>query len=136
MGTLKVQLNPFLFPPDTNFRFLLLLASVLGSSLFAYYTLHNQFHGKELVTGWQKCLLDAEAAFPLEGLEIGTPEYIDQDFLYTQYNNTCNEPLEQSQAQWILRWLALLIVVAGIVYWCMPLWRIWRDKFNDILRQG
>jgi len=130
METSKARLNPFLFPPDTNFRFILLLVSVLGSSLFAYYTLHNQLYRMELFSGWQKCFTQADVLYPLQGLEIGSREYINQSFLNNQFNNNCIEPLEQAQAQWILKGLGLLVLIAGFIYWCMPAWRIWRDKLT------
>ncbi len=33
------RFDPFVFPPDTTFRFVLLIISVIGASLFVYNTL-------------------------------------------------------------------------------------------------
>ncbi len=33
------RLNPFLFPQDTTFRFVLLMVSVIGASLYMYSTI-------------------------------------------------------------------------------------------------
>ncbi len=56
METRKARLNPFLFSPDTNFRFVLLIISILGASLFAYNNIYNQLNQKEVATGWLKML--------------------------------------------------------------------------------
>ncbi|HJS20074.1 MAG TPA: M48 family metalloprotease, partial [Anaerolineales bacterium] len=127
MSTVQARLNPFLFSPDTNFRFILLIVSVLGASLFGYYNLYNQFQREELRSGLLACLAAAEAAFPTLELDPASPEYTDRVFLNNQFNNECNEPMEQFQARWILRWLGLFLLVAGILYWLMPILRIRRD---------
>ena len=130
METVKPRLNPFLFSPDTNFRFVLLIISVLGASLFTYNDLYNQLHRQEIITGWSKCFSDAEATYPLEGLEPTSSEYIDRSFLHNQFINDCHEPMEQSQARWILLWLALLLLAAAAVYWFMPAVRIRGGKLT------
>jgi hypothetical protein len=43
------QINPFLFPADTTFRFILLIVSVIGSSLFIYSVLAFNLGGQTSV---------------------------------------------------------------------------------------
>src|SRR5438874_11306081 len=38
---MALRLNPFAFPSDTDFRFVLLIVSVLGASLLIYEALYN-----------------------------------------------------------------------------------------------
>jgi len=130
MVTVRPRLNPFLFSPDTNFRFILLIVSVLGASLFVYYSLYNLFYQQQLVSGWLKCFSEAEAAYPLTGLDGSSSEYVNQSFLHTEFINNCNEPLERPQARWILLGLGLLLLVAGAIYWFMPAARIRRDRLT------
>jgi len=130
MVTVRPRLNPFLFSPDTNFRFILLIVSVLGASLFVYYSLYNLLYQQQLVSGWLKCFSEAEAAYPLTGLDGSSSEYVNQSFLHTEFINNCNEPLERPQARWILLGLGLLLLVAGAIYWFMPAARIRRDRLT------
>ncbi len=39
----KPRLNPFAFPSDTAFRFLLLVVSVIAASLFAFDWVHSSY---------------------------------------------------------------------------------------------
>ena len=130
METVKPRLNPFLFPPDTNFRFVLLIISVLGASLFAYNNLYNQLHRQELFTSWSKCFSEAEATYPLQGLDPTASEYIDRSYSHNRFINECIEPTEQSQARWMLLWLALLLLVTAVIYWFIPAVRIQRGKLT------
>ena len=130
MGIVKPRLNPFLFSPDTNFRFILLIVSVLGASLFVYYSLYNLLYQQQLVSGWLKCFSEAEAAYPLTGLDGSSSEYVNQSFLQTEFINNCNESLERPQARWIMLGLGSLLLVAGTIYWFMPAARIRRDKLT------
>jgi len=130
METLQRRLNPFLFAPDTNFRFILLIVSVLGASLFVYFNLYNRIHRNELASGLLQCLSEADAAYPLDKFGVTDPEYINQSFLNTQYSNVCTEPIEQRQARWILLGMGLLLLVTAVIYLCMPAIRIRRDRLT------
>jgi Zn-dependent protease with chaperone function len=130
MLTVRPRLNPFLFSPDTNFRFILLVVSVLGASLFVYYSLYSQLYQQQLVSGWLKCFSEAEATYPLKGLDVTSSEYVNQSFLNNQFINNCNETLERPQARWIMLRLGLLLLVAVAIYWFMPAARIRRDNLT------
>jgi len=108
----------------------LLVISVLGASLFAYNNLYNRLHGQEIITGWSKCFSEAEAAYPLQGFDITSSEYIDQSDLHNRFINECHESMERSEARWILLCLVLLLIVAATVYWLMPVVRIRRGKLT------
>ena len=52
-GKQPPRLNPFAFPADTDFRFVLLIALVLGSSLYIYYQLSSSIFGQQLTLASQ-----------------------------------------------------------------------------------
>src|SRR5512135_1048388 len=83
------RLNPFAFPSDTDFHFVLLIVSVLGSSLLVYSALYNS--------------LPANTA-----------------------------PILSSQTTWVMSGVVLLLVVAAVIYWVFPMWKIWRDKLEPL----
>jgi len=87
--TLRPRLNPFAFPPDTDFRFVLLVVSVLGTSLLIYKTLYNS--------------LPANTAL-----------------------------LQSSQTTWVFGSVVLLLVMASVIYWFFPVWKIWRDQLEPL----
>ena len=57
-----MRLNPFAFPSDTTFRFLLFIAAIIGVSLLAFDWLYSQFAdlGAE-AQGLYQCLLGMNA---------------------------------------------------------------------------
>ena len=57
-----MRLNPFAFPSDTTFRFLLFIAAIIGVSLLAFDWLYSQFAdlGAE-AQGLHQCLLGMNA---------------------------------------------------------------------------
>ena len=57
-----MRLNPFAFPSDTTFRFLLFIAAIIGVSLLAFDWLYSQFAdlGAE-AQGLYECLLGMNA---------------------------------------------------------------------------
>lgn len=86
------RLNPFLFPSETDFRFLLLIAAVLGASLFVYRSLANAF--------WR-------AEFGQMVLKCG-------------FDKACFDPFERKQALFIAGGLLVVLFVALVIYWGTP----------------
>lgn len=122
MNGYQARFNPFLFSPNTNFRFALLVLAIVGSSLFIYETLFFQTFANEYFQAIQDCIQEANRLHPGETL--------DEVNLANQHANRCNEKDEQRQAQWILSRFVLLLVLAVVIYLLMPIWRIWRDKLT------
>ncbi len=124
------RLNPLLFPSDTDFRFVLLIISVLVASLFTYQWLYNDFFGAEALRFTIRCQDAARTAYPIdESLAVTDFElYVKQQNARLQARQECLEPLEQTQGLLILGGLALLMLISGVIYWVAPAWRIRRDK--------
>ena len=75
----RARLNPFAFPSDTDLRFVLLIVTVLGASLFIYNNKWYQ-NTKEaydiLINGGDTSKIDPE----LQGLSPETLQYYRNDF--------------------------------------------------------
>jgi Zn-dependent protease with chaperone function len=99
-GKQPPRLNPFTFPADTDFRFVLLIALVLGSSLYIYWQL-GPF--EEHLTLASQCQLG-----------VG----------YTD----CAAPYIRVVVWWLIGGVILVLAVAGGIYWLFPRWKLWRNK--------
>ncbi|WP_433518828.1 M48 family metalloprotease [Nonomuraea sp. CA-143628] len=109
-------LDPFAVPSQTALRFVLLMGSIVGTSVFAfnilYFSLSPQGASEERV--YSRCW---EVAPGAEGSDIGA---VAGRLL------ACVAPYEQAKAVWVAGGLALLFLVAGLIYWYLPAWRIRR----------
>ena len=117
----KPRLNPFVFPSDTDLRFVLLVVSVLGSSLFIYNWLYYLFFRSEFLEAHRRCLASTAAAYPDSRGAIADPSAV---FALER----CIEPAEQAQFFWIVAGVALLLVVAVAIYWAIPALKIRRNR--------
>jgi Zn-dependent protease with chaperone function len=99
-GRQPPRLNPFAFPADTDFRFVLLIALVLASSLYIYWQLSPIEQQLTLVS---QCKLG-----------VG---YID-----------CVAPYTRVVGWWLIGGVILVLAVAGGIYCLFPTWKLWRNK--------
>jgi Zn-dependent protease with chaperone function len=100
------RLNPFAFPSDTDFRFVLLIFSVLGTSLFIYQTVYFLIPANHA-----RYLLDINC-YQVTGFAA------------------CVTPDLWANVEWVGLGIALVLTVAGGIYWAFPSWQIWRDKLQ------
>jgi Zn-dependent protease with chaperone function len=119
----KPRLNPFVFPSDTDFRLILLIVSVISASLFIYAYLYPYFpanlqysHNTSI-----QCQKEADAAHPGNSLTAKVARL--NDF------QQCNAAtLGRAQFIWTIGDTLLLIILAGIICWALPFWKIWRNR--------
>lgn len=116
-GTREPRLNPFVFPPDTDLRFVLLVVSVLGASLFAYNWLYYEISGSALQETLRGCLPLVEGT--LDGVR-GAARYLSFE--------KCVETAERAQAIWIFSGVALLVALSGLIYGSIPALKIRRSR--------
>jgi Zn-dependent protease with chaperone function len=109
------RLNPFAFPSDTDIRFVILIVAVIGASLFIYDALYYAISANADYVRMiePQCF----AAHPPYSGNSTAPE--DAYF-------RCVQPLDQPEAEWVSLGIALLLSVAGVIYWAFPSWKIWR----------
>jgi len=122
LGNRSPRLNPFLFPSDTDFRFVLLIVSVIGASLFIYsalyFTIPANAEQERIVR--EQCTKIAEAAYPTDSYANTRA----RDLAY----GSCTAPSQRILSFWNIGGIVLLLGVAGAIYWFSPPLKIWRDK--------
>ncbi len=128
------RLNPFAFPSDTDFRFVLLIVSVLGSSLIffnglAYATpfLHQQ------VVAWYHCALEFQRVKPTNYTDFYT---------YVNALEAANTTYAQCAGSFLfmlstlsIGGVALVLAVATGIYWSFPIWKLRRGKLVPLSRE-
>lgn len=125
-STREPRLNPFVFPSDTDLRFVLLVVSVLGASLFTYTWLYQIFFGASFWDSFSRCMTSSTAGYrgDLSGTGTNSPAGIEQIRAFDE----CIEPLEHTQFLWIVSGVALLMAVSGAIYWTIPALKIRRSR--------
>lgn len=112
------RLNPFVFPSSTDFRFVLLIVSVIGVSLIIFHMLYNTIPGvleRSLATQ-ERCMKSAAAAYP------------EDPFARSDAFEQCMVPADRVRGMSMFGGVALLLVVAGLIYWSIPVRKIGRSK--------
>jgi Zn-dependent protease with chaperone function len=109
----RPELDPFAFPSDTTFRFLLLILAVIGTSLFAFNHLYLSIHDSTATQLRDARLCIARSSSPAEA-------------------RACFYALNHAAGAWTLGGLAVLMVVALIVYLVMPRWKLWRRRLEPL----
>lgn len=99
------RLNPFLFPTDTDFRFVLLIVMAVGATLFVYYSLSYYWLTPTRVEA-MSCYRS------------------DQDI---EASIACLQELERFQSYWMLGGVAGVLGLAILLFWTAPLRKIRRD---------
>jgi hypothetical protein len=126
------RLNPFLFPTDTDLRFVLLIVAVLGASLFIYAALFFSLNSAQYQGAILQCL---HAAGPPPDTSSATGDLlaqIPQRMLPGKAADACMEPQEQVELLWVTGGVISLLVVATFLYWIAPAWKIWREKLKPL----
>lgn len=116
----RARLNPFIFPADTQMRFMLLIVAVLGAGVFSYFYLYTAIAGAQYTRDLIACQDAAAALYPHDlAAQIATRE-------------ACVEPLEQAQAAWIIGGTLLLFATGAIVYWRTPARKIRLSRLTPL----
>src|SRR5687768_18240472 len=93
--TVAPRLNPFAFPPETDFRFGQLMVATVGAGLIIFTTLYNS-----VPATWEwksayyaRCTAEAQARYPsLRGTDL-----ISMQALMGQ----CTAPADRQEAAWL-----------------------------------
>ncbi len=124
------RLNPFAFPSDTDFRFILLIVSILGASLFAYNIINNYLFQRDYIELSLRCRQVANAAYP------GNPSIHSlEGYQKQQLIANCLQPYNLNLATWIGAGMGLLLAVALVLYSIAPSWKIWRGRLTPLTAQ-
>jgi len=119
----RPRLNPFAFPSDTDLRFLLLIITVLGTSLFIYNWICLQTHIQELLAS-VSCVLrhQQESKQAFSALDVKALQTADNA------GRQCMIPYDRIQTAYMIGGVVLVGAVAVVIYWLFPLWNLWRGK--------
>lgn len=127
-----LRLNPFAFPSETDFRFVLLIVTVVSACLFIY----NAFWlgaggGQALVAANARCAPLAPQVPSREQLSnpLNDPSEITRR---TEAYQRCTAAVWRSDALWMGAGVALLLGVAAVLYWVYPAWRIRRRRLEPL----
>ncbi len=112
------RLNPFAFPSDTDFRFVLLIFSVLGATSLIYNVLSTNSLSSQTTAA-----LHCNAPF-----QARTYRDIEAIFDAQQRYIQCTAPYLHLLIAWLIGGIALVLIVAFVFYWIFPTWKLWREK--------
>jgi len=126
------RLDPFLYPSDTTFRFILLVAAVLGASLFIYNALYFNViasGGRDLAT-YRTCLDESQLGQGIpQALASGN---LEEPGRQSDAFQSCIAPVEQRKAGWILGGVGLVLVSALVIYLAYPYAKIRRRHLRPL----
>jgi Zn-dependent protease with chaperone function len=112
------RVDPFLLPPDTPFRFGLLILAILSTSLFAYQMLFLVAHDDEFVETYLRCGPDPLVAQSAEASTAARAAAV-----------LCRQGFDRSEARWMLAGVALLAVVSVGFLFAVPWLRSRRHTY-------
>ncbi len=115
----RPRLNPFAFPSDTDFRFVLLIVSVLGSSLLLYGSMYEALPATRdyKQSEYQEC---ARQGDPMDM----SGSYAERTARVLAYGQ-CTARADRLQAAWMVGGVVVVLILATALYWTYPL-RIFR----------
>jgi hypothetical protein len=126
LTTRPPRLNPFAFPSDTDFRFVLLIVSVLGASLFLYNWLYFSIPvaRKYWTDNFIRCSPLRSDISPSNFIANLSPEAVAARTAFEQ----CRAPAELTVAIVMIGGVSLLLIAGVLIYWTFPARKIWRDR--------
>jgi hypothetical protein len=124
-------LNPFAFPSDTDFRFGLLVATVIGASLFFFNALYWSVPGfsEAGLAGYRGCLpaLEQSQAALVDALGGAGADPAGAVDAAAEFRR-CLAPVNLRPTSWTVGGTLLALLLAGGLYWLAPLWVIRRRR--------
>jgi hypothetical protein len=126
------RLNPFAFPSDTDFRFVLLLVTVMSACLVLYNGIYLDFGGggKVLIETVKKCapLAPQYTAEDLTNPLADPSEKVRQNEIFQR----CSAGQARTNALWMIGGVVLMLGVTAGLYWAYPPWKIRRDRLLPV----
>ena len=126
----RPRLNPFVFPPDTTFRFALLVVAVLGANLYVWNWLWVAFGAdqSEVRSGYAVCER-IRPALDITGIPPETYAAATSAF------SECIEDVNRPLLWWMVGGTVLLLAVAAAIALLLPLWIARRRRLRPLRRE-
>ncbi len=124
------RLNPFVFPSDTTFRFLLLLVAVVGANLYIWnwIWLAAGIDQKEQANAYFACTLEHQSA-------LASATSLEDRNAATDALSACLQAANSSLAYWMLGGTLLLLAVASALMLLVPTWIRRRRRLRPLRRE-
>ena len=124
------RLSPFVFPPDTTFRFALLVVAVLGANLYVWNWLWLAFGADrgDVRDDYLRCT-SIRPALDISGVDPATYDRVSRAF--SECINEINRPL----AWWMVGGTVLLLAVAALISLLFPTWISRRRRLRPLPRE-
>jgi len=116
------RLNPFLFPSETTYRFILLLVALSAATLFLYHWFY--FRVPTLKADLERAILQCT-----ELLRNAPPPPPGQERLVS---SDCITPTFRQQALFALAGLGLTLIITVLIYWIYPNFVIRRHNLKPL----
>src|SRR5687768_6829314 len=123
-GAQERRLNPFAFPSDTTFRFLLLVVSIVGVSLFLYNWLYFSVSDNQAeIRRTLECVEEQQAALAVaatsDDLDAAASRFAD-----------CIDEINRPKAAFMLGGVAVLLATALAFFFAAPLVKLRRRRLE------
>lgn len=115
------RLNPFAFPSNTAFRFLLLIVTVLGTSLFTYNWIYTGLENTALVEKYLACLEQ-------DRLGLAAATTLDERTAVSRAFGECTASANRPGVNFAIAGVAFLILVTLALYLAAPRWQLRRRR--------
>ena len=123
----RTHLNPFAFPSDTDLRFMLLIVTVLGASLFIYNWICLQINFQQLLASTSCALLQTpKIKQAVSTYNIPLLNKADDAI------RLCGIPYQRLETAYMIGGVVLVLAVAVVIYWFFPFWNLWRGKLVSL----
>ena len=120
------RLNPFVFPSNTDFQFVLLILTLIGAIIFIYNELYlslgNNRDIRKLMH--EQCLKTNE-------LPLALGDYEKMYIRNTNYIH-CVAGFERARILWIFAGLSFVSITASLIYLWSPKWKILHDHLESL----
>ncbi|MDQ3889655.1 MAG: M48 family metalloprotease [Actinomycetota bacterium] len=128
----RERLNPFAFPSQTTFRFVLLIFAVLGSSFYMFNGLYftASAHGLAQARAYARCLEEARTS-EVEA-RARSPRAVAAARRSDAFQD-CIRPTERKKAVWMLGGTALVVALAAALYLAFPAWKVRRRRLRPLV---
>lgn len=127
--TRHARLNPFAFPSDTDLRFVVLIVSILASSLLIYNVLSN-FALIDIFKGSSLCVLHDKV---IQADKYSKNTQLLDAASYASWK--CQVPFLIPHILFLIAGIVLILGVAVVIYWLIPLWKLIQGRFVPLSTQ-